>query len=118
VIQPPPPNSPADGLRAPVAPRPQASLFGVVWWVWLVAWVPLLPAALMTLVAPAFMSPLFETSLSILALLALPLINLAVARAIRNDAAITAAIVLTTAGGGVIALFGPMTVAVIRTVTD
>jgi hypothetical protein len=85
---------------------------------WLVAWAPLLPTAMMAMAAPAFVHPLFETSLPILALLTLPAINLAVARAIRKDTARTVAVVLTTAAGGAIALFGPMTVVIIRTLAD
>jgi hypothetical protein len=110
-VTPTPPPSPAYGWQRPT-PAPRPRLLGIARWVWLVAWLPLLPTALMALAAPAFERPIFEVPLAILCLALLPLANLGVGRASRNDTVPAVAIGLTTVVGFLFPLFGPAIIAV------
>ena len=101
-----PPPSPAYGWQRPT-PAPRPRLLGVVRWVWLLAWLPLLPTALMALTVPAFELPMFEVPVPILCLALLSLANLGVGRASRSDTAPAVAVGLTTMVGVVFGLFGP-----------
>ena len=92
-------------------PAPPRRILGVVRWVWLVFWLPLLPTALMTLTAPAFEAPIFDVPLPLLCLVLFALVNLGVGRASHSDVAPAVAVTLTTVAGFAIALFGPAAVA-------
>ena len=105
-MTPPPPAPAVHGWQSPT-PAPRRRFLGIVRWVWVVFWLPLLPTALMALAAPAFEAPVFEVPLPLLCLALLSLANLGVSRASRSDTAPAVAVTLTTFAGFWFAMLGP-----------
>jgi hypothetical protein len=100
--------------RAPAAPS-RGEFLGIARWVWLAAWLPLLPTAAMSLLAPHFEAPLFETPPAIACLVLLPFLNLGAGRlANGSDASPAVAVALTTAAGSLLSFFGPALISLSR----
>jgi hypothetical protein len=111
------PSSPAYGWQPP-APVPHAKFLGIARWIWLLAWLPLLPTALFALWLPAFVAPVLDTPLPLLCLLLLPLVNLGAGRASSGDTAPAVAVLLTTVAGYLFAQFGPLVVSLWRSASS
>jgi hypothetical protein len=115
-----PPQPPSSGWPAPTGPtRPLRLYLGLPLRVWVLAWLPLVPVAFLTIAAPGFFEPMADPRVSIVGLppvalfLFLPLINLAVARVTRNEAATLVAIAVTSFLGMALAMLAPAIVLIV-----
>ena len=115
-----PPQPPSTGWQVPPSPsRPPRLYLGLPTWVWVFAWLPVVPTVFMALAAPGFLEPMTDPRVSIVGLppialyVLLPLINLAVARVTRNETATLITIAVTSFLGMTLTILGPAVVLIL-----